>query len=165
MIDLLLYKEKELNINLINSSNTSKNEINKKINASDFSSNNNIKDSSNTRKNEFKINQQINSYDFLSNNNNTSTFNNMPLSDSYSSLKIKDKKIEEKDEKKNKEIDNYKFCFFKKKLNLEEGDSLSCNTYEEYARKILKLMLILSIKKMTILYNPQNIEIDCLIQF
>ena len=56
MIDLLLYKEKELNINLINSSNTSKNEINKKINASDFSSNNiNIKDSSSTHKNEFKI--------------------------------------------------------------------------------------------------------------
>ena len=43
----------------------------------------------------------MNSYDFSSNNNNTSTFNNMPLSDSYSSLKIKDdKKIEEKEEKK-----------------------------------------------------------------
>ena len=26
-------------------------------------------------------------------------------------------------------------------------------------------MLILSIKKMPIFYNPQNIEIDCLIQF
>ncbi len=86
---------------MINSSSTSKNEINKKINASDFSSNNNnIKDSSTTPKNEFKINQQINSCDLSSNNNNISTFNNMQLSDSYSSFKIKDKKIEEKDEKK-----------------------------------------------------------------
>jgi len=163
--DLLLYKEKELNNNLINSSSTSKNEINKKINSSDFPSNNNIKDSSSTCKNEFEINQQINSSYFSSNNNNTSTFNNMPLSDSYSSLKIKDKNIEKKDEKKNKEIDNYKFNFFKKQLNLEEEDSLSGNAYEEYARKTIKLMLILSIKKMPIFYNPQKIEIDYLIQF
>ena len=99
--DLLLYNEKELNNNLINSSSTSKNEINKKINSSDFSSSdNNIKDSSSTCKIEFEINQQINSYVFLS-NNNSSSFNNMPLSDSYSSFKIKDdKKIEEKEEKK-----------------------------------------------------------------
>jgi len=89
----------------------------------------------------------------------------MPLSDSYSSLKTKDKKIENKDEKKNKEIDTYKFNFFKKKLNLEEEDSLSGNAYEEYARKTIKLMLMLSIKKMPIFYNPQKIETDYLIQF
>jgi len=164
-MDLLLYNEKELNNNLINSSSTSKNEINKKINSSDFSSSdNNIKDSSRTCKIEFEINQQINSYVFLS-NNNSSSFNNMPLSDSYSSLKIKDKKIEKKDEKKYKEIDNYKFSFLKKKLNLKEKESLSGNAYEEYARKILKLMFILSIKKMPIFFNPQNIDTDYLIQF
>ena len=190
--DLLSYNEKELNNNIINSSSTSKNEINKrinsvfsstknnniednsstsksevykKINLSSFSSENNIKDKLSTSENKFEISQQINSGDFSSKNNDTSTFYNLPLSDSNISNNIKEKKIEENDEKKNKEIDTYKFRFFKNKLNLEEEDSLSGNVYEEYAKKIIKLMFILSIKKMPIFYNPQKIETDYLINF
>jgi hypothetical protein len=190
--DLLLYNKKELNNNLINISSTSENEINKKINSigsskknnnlednssnskseinkkiilSSFSTENNIKDKFSTTKNKLEISQQINSVDFSSKNNNTSTFYNIPLSDSNFSNTIKEKKIEGNDEKKNKEIDTYKFRFFKNKLNLEEEDSLSGNAYEEYAKKIIKLMLILSIKKMPIFYNPQKIETNSLIFF
>ena len=186
-----LYIKKELNNNLKYCSNISKSEINKSINSicsstknnniedvssssnnefkkisiSGFSSKNNIKDNSNTSTNKFEINPQINSSDFPSKNNTTSFYYNLPFSESNTSLNIKEKEIEENKEKKDKEIDNYKFKFFKNKLNLEEEDNLSGNAYEEYAKKIIKLMFILSIKKMPIFNNPQKIEVDFLIYF
>ena len=174
--DLLLYNEKELNNNLINISSSSENEINKKINSICSSKkNNNIEDNSSSCKSEIykKINlisfssenNTKDKFDFSSKNHESSTFYNLPLSDSTISNNIKEKKIEENDEKKNKEIDTYKFRFFKNKLNLEEEDSLSGNAYKEYAKKIIKLMFILSIKKMPIFYNPQKIETDFLITF
>ena len=59
----------------------------------------------------------------------------------------------------------YKLRFFKEKLNLEEGENLSGKAYEEYARKVLKLMFILSLKNVPDFKNPQNIVTEHIIDF
>ena len=54
---------------------------------------------------------------------------------------------EDMKENETKIMDSYKLKFFKQKLNFEEEENLSGNAYEEYAKKCLKLMLILLLKK------------------
>ena len=57
-------------------------------------------------------------------------------------------------------MDIYKFKFLKFKLNLEDEENLSGKTYEEYARKTIKLMFLLAIKKIYSFKNPKNIDIS-----
>jgi len=90
--------------------NLFKNFINLKENFVSNSSNNN------KHKYEINFNKQRNSEIFSHKHNTRSSFDNLPISESNSSNSIKEKKIEEKDEKRNKEIDNYKLSFFKKKI-------------------------------------------------
>ena len=173
----LLNREKEYNNNKKNSLSSSKNEFER--NTSNFSS---IKDNLSTNKSIFNINSiefssNINnssskSKNILENNscnfsskNNTSTFYYFPYSYSISSINEEENKNKKKDEKKKENMDTYKLRFFKNKLNLEEGEILSGNSYEEYARKTIKLMFILSIKKVPIFYNPQKIVTDSIIDF
>ena len=74
---------------------------------------------------------------------------------------------ENKKENETKIMDSYKlkFLFFKQKLNLEEEENLSGIAYEEYAKKCLKLMLILLIKNYPIFNNPKKVDINKLTQF
>ena len=72
---------------------------------------------------------------------------------------------ENKKENETKIMDSYKLKFFKQKLNLEEEENLSGIAYEEYAKKCLKLMLILLIKNYPIFNNPKKIDIKKITQF
>ena len=72
---------------------------------------------------------------------------------------------ENKKENETKKMDSYKLKFFKQKLNLEEEENLSGIAYEEYAKKCLKLMLILIIKNYPIFNNPKKVDIKKLTQF
>jgi len=72
---------------------------------------------------------------------------------------------ENKKENETKKMDSYKLKFFKQKLNLEEEENLSGIAYEEYAKKCLKLMLILLIKNYPIFNNPKKVDIKKLTQF
>ena len=72
---------------------------------------------------------------------------------------------EDMKEKETKIMDSYKLKFFKQKLNLEEEENLSGIAYEEYAKKCLKLMLILLIKNYPIFNNPKKVDINKLTQF
>jgi hypothetical protein len=72
---------------------------------------------------------------------------------------------ENKKENETKIMDSYKLKFFKQKLNLEEEENLSGIAYEEYAKKCLKLMLILIIKNYPIFNNPKRVDIKKLTQF
>ena len=72
---------------------------------------------------------------------------------------------ENKKENETKIMDSYKLKFFKQKLNLEEEENLSGIAYEEYAKKCLKLMLILLIKNYPIFNNPKKVDINKLTQF
>ena len=72
---------------------------------------------------------------------------------------------ENKKENETKIMDSYKLKFFKQKLNLEEEENLSGIAYEEYAKKCLKLMLILLLKKYPIFNNPKKVNINKLTRF
>jgi len=48
---------------------------------------------------------------------------------------------------------------------LENGENISNKKYEEYVRKIIKLMFILSLKIIPNFYNQQNINTEHLINF
>ena len=72
---------------------------------------------------------------------------------------------ENKKENETKIMDSYKLKFFKQKLNFEEEENLSGNAYEEYAKKCLKLMLILLLKKYPIFNNPKKVNINKLTRF
>jgi hypothetical protein len=170
----LLNREKELNNNKKDSLSSSKNEFER--NPSNFSSikdnlsniksieySSNIKNSSSKSKNRL----ENNTCTFSSKNKSSSTFDNLPYSDSISSINEEENKNKkkEKDEKKKEDMDSYKLRFFKNKLNLEEGEILSGDSYEEYARKTIKLMFILSIKIVPIFDNPQKIATEPIIAF
>ena len=69
-------------------------------------------------------------------------------------------------ENKNSEtLNEFKLKFFKKALNLEEGEKISGKLYEDIARKTFRLMLLLIIKNEVILENPNNIDNRILINF
>ena len=92
-------------------------------------------------------------YNYLSQKYTNSSYND------WSSLS------ENKKENETKKMDSYKLKFFKQKLNLEEEENLSGIAYEEYAKKCLKLMLILLIKNYPIFNNPKKVDIKKLTQF
>ena len=92
-------------------------------------------------------------YNYSSQNNINSSFYD------WSSLS------ENKKENETKKMDSYKLKFFKQKLNLEEEENLSGIAYEEYAKKCLKLMLILIIKNYPIFNNPKKVDTKKLIHF
>ena len=52
-------------------------------------------------------------------------------------------------------MNTYKHKFFKNKLNLEKGENLPDNSYEEYARKTVKIV--------PVFYNPQKIVFDSIL--
>ena len=120
----------------------------------------NIKDNSSKRNN--KLDNKSSS--FSSKNYTSSIFYNFQYSESKDLTNISEKKNKEKNDKK-ANIDVYKLKFFKNKLNLEEGENLSGKSYEDYARKIVKLMFILSLKIVPDFKNPQSISTNNLINF
>ena len=151
------YKSQSNSSNLLfknNNSSISKNSIN--INSNDISPN--IKNSSSSTKKKLENNFS----NIPSKSNSSSIFFNFKYSES--STNINENKNKEKNEKK-ENMDTYKLRFFKEKLNLEEGENLSGKAYEEYARKVIKLMFIISLKIIPNFFNPQNIVTEYIINF
>lgn len=64
-----------------------------------------------------------------------------------------------------KEFPDYKLKLIKSNLNLEENDEMSGKAYEEYARKILKIMFLLVIKQEISFDNPDKISYSKIIDF
>ena len=69
-----------------------------------------------------------------------------------------------KKENKN-EFPDYKLKLIKSNLNLEDNEEMSGKAYEDYVRKILKIMLILVTKKEIFFENPDKINYSRIIDF
>ena len=137
------------------------------------------------RKNSYKTTENI-SFNSKSTNNENIKNNNVVLKDSYLSMSIESNlssfnrsetintnsisyeqkqaiiamglKIEQNTKKINiKEIPDYKLKLIKSNLNLEDNDEMGGKAYEEYANKILKIMLIMVLKKEIFFENPSII--------
>ena len=68
-------------------------------------------------------------------------------------------------EEEKKEYPDYKLKLIKSNLNLEDNDEMSGKAYEDYARKILKIMFIITTKKDIFFENPSKITFSKLIDF
>ena len=147
-----------------NSSNFSFNKINSSINKININSSNKL--SLNIKENSSIIKKRLenNSSNILSKNESSLNLYNLKYTESSELIKNSDAKIKEKNKKK-ENIDIYKLKFFKEKLNLKNDENLSEKKYENYVRKIIKLMFILSLKIMPNFFNQQNIDIKHLINF
>jgi len=64
-----------------------------------------------------------------------------------------------------KEFPDYKLKLIKSNLNLEENDEMIGKAYEEYVRKILKIMFLLVIKQEISFDNPDKISYSKIIDF
>ena len=146
------------------SSNFSFNKNNSSINKINTDSSNklslNIKESSSIT----KKNLENNSSNILSKNDSSLILYNCKYTESSDLIKNSETKNKEKN-KRYENIDIYKLKFFKEKLNLENGENISNKKYEEYVRKLMKLMFILSLKIIPNFYNQQNINTEHLINF
>ena len=72
--------------------------------------------------------------------------------------------VKEKINKK-EEFPDYKLKLIKSNLNLDDKDEMSGKAYEEYSRKILKIMFMLVTKKEIFFENPTKIVYSTLIDF
>ena len=68
-------------------------------------------------------------------------------------------------EEEKKEYPDYKLKLIKSNLNLEDNEEMSGKAYEDYARKILKIMFIIITKKEIFFENPSKIIFSKLIDF
>ena len=142
--------------------NNNDSRINKfNINISSNESSSKKKDISSITKNKLKNN----SSNISSENKGSSEYYNFQLTDSQDYININRNNNNKEENKKKENMNIYKLRFFKEKLNLEEGENLSGKAYEEYARKVLKLMFILSLKNVPDFKNPQNIVTEHIIDF
>ena len=64
-----------------------------------------------------------------------------------------------------KEFPDYKLKIIKSNLNLEELEEMDGKAYEDYCRKILKIMFLITIKKEIFFENPQKISFSDIINF
>ena len=142
-----------------NNNDSSINKFN--INISSNESSSKKKDISSITKNKLKNN----SSNISSENKGSSEYYNFQLTDSQDYININRNNNNKEENKKKENMNIYKLRFFKEKLNLEEGENLSGKAYEEYARKVLKLMFILSLKNVPDFKNPQNIVTEHIIDF
>ena len=142
-----------------NNNDSSINKFN--INISSNESSSKKKDISSITKNKLKNN----SINISSENKGSSEYYNFQLTDSQDYININRNNNNKEENKKKENMNIYKLRFFKEKLNLEEGENLSGKAYEEYARKVLKLMFILSLKNVPDFKNPQNIVTEHIIDF
>lgn len=142
-----------------NNNDSSINKFN--INISSNESSSKKKDISSITKNKLKNNSII----ISSENKGSSEYYNFQLTDSQDYININRNNNNKEENKKKENMNIYKLRFFKEKLNLEEGENLSGKAYEEYARKVLKLMFILSLKNVPDFKNPQNIVTEHIIDF
>jgi len=172
--DKSLYKKKDFTDDKEDSQKNGKNKF--ENNSSNFSLQNNslsinninssnelslkIKDNLSISKNKLE-NNLIN---ISSKNNSSSAFYNFQYSESIVQNNIDNDKNNENDKTKGKK-DTYILRFFKNKLNLEEEENLSGHAYEEYARKTIKLMYVLSLKTVPTFQNPKNISTEHIINF
>ena len=62
-------------------------------------------------------------------------------------------------------IRQFKFNFIKKELGIDENDKMSGTSYEEFARKSFKIMLMMITQNNINFENPKNVKIKDLIQF
>ena len=69
------------------------------------------------------------------------------------------------EEEKIKEFSDYKLKLIKTNLNLENNAEMTDKAYEDYARKILKIMFIIITKKEIFFENPNKIIFSKLIDF
>ena len=142
-----------------NNNDSSINKFN--INISSNESSSKKKDISSITKNKLKNN----SSNISSENKGSSEYYNFQLTDSQDYININRNNNNKEENKKKENMNIYKLRFFKEKLNLEEGENSSGKAYEEYARKVLKLMFILSLKNVPDFKNPQNIVTEHIIDF
>ena len=66
---------------------------------------------------------------------------------------------------KQKEFPDYKLKLIKSILNLEDNDEMSGKAYEDYARKIFKIMLIITTIKDIFFENPTKLIFSKIIDF
>ena len=66
---------------------------------------------------------------------------------------------------KQKEFPDYKLKLIKYILNLEDNDKMSGKAYEDYARKIVNIMLIITTKKEIFFENPTKLIFSKIIDF
>lgn len=66
---------------------------------------------------------------------------------------------------KEEEFPDYKLKLIKSNLNLDENDEMSGKPYEEYCRKIFKIMCMLVVNKEIFLENPTKISYSKIIDF
>ena len=66
---------------------------------------------------------------------------------------------------KQKEFPDYKLKLIKYILNLEDNDEMSGKVYEDYARKIFKIMIIITTKKDIFFENPTKLIFSKIIDF
>ena len=66
---------------------------------------------------------------------------------------------------KQKEFPDYKLKLIKSILNLEDNDKMSGKAYEDYARKIFKIILIITTKKEIFFENPTKLIFSKIIDF
>ena len=64
-----------------------------------------------------------------------------------------------------KEFPDYKLKLIKSILNLEDNDEMSGKVYEDYARKIFKIMIIITTKKEIFFENPTKLIFSKIIDF
>ena len=64
-----------------------------------------------------------------------------------------------------KEFPDYKLKLIKSILNLEDNDEMSGKAYEDYARKIFKIMLIITTIKDIFFENPTKLIFSKIIDF
>ena len=114
-------------------------------------------ESNNSSESSQNSSSNLSKYQFTSSGENVNQ-SNFSINFNNESNNSEDKK--DKENKEIKEMDIYKFKFLKFKLNLEDEENLSGKTYEEYARKTIKLMFLLAIKKIYSFKNPKNIDIS-----
>lgn len=70
-----------------------------------------------------------------------------------------------KPKKKEEKFPDYKLKLIKSNLNLDENDEMSGKAYEDYARKIFKIMCIIGTKKDVFFENPDKIMYERIIDF
>ena len=67
--------------------------------------------------------------------------------------------------KEEEKFPDYKLKLIKSNLNLEENDEMSGKSYEDYARKIFKIMCIIATNKEVFFENPNKIIYEKIIDF
>ena len=130
----------------------------------------NTKDKSNISSQTNKVSNDVKNIKKSSISLSDSSEKNKSLSFSYEQIQGligigMNMKKENKNEENKNEFPDYKLKLIKSNLNLEDNEEMSGKTYEDYVRKILKIMIILVTKNEIFFENPSKINYSKIIDF